>query len=130
MSPNASVHEDEDILLEPGRPNHSVARSAGDPMSPTMADDRVLESRPSSSRDVRVQLAARGAAQVRRYEDPMSPSVGGSAFKRARVPDPTSPTVSYESDGGEDASMLSVAMRDHFEGIEVRPDCHRQRLYS
>ena len=99
-------------------------------MSPTMADDLVLELRPSSSRDVRVPLAARGPAQFRRREDSMSPPVVESSFKRARVPDPTSPTVSYESDGGEDASMLSVAMRDHFEGIEVRPDCQRQQLYS
>ena len=117
MSPNASVTSDsamvdEDILFESGPNRQSEAKSSSSPMRENIE----LQSGPSARRDVRVPLAARDPAQVRRRPDPSSSSGIGAAPKRPRVPDPTSPTVSYRSDADSEDMLL------HFAKIEVRPD--------
>ena len=70
-----------------------------------MSDDLELESGPRARTESRVPLAAREPAQIRRRDTSSPPDV---RVVSPRVPDPTSPIVSYNSDDN-DQDMLSNA---------------------
>ena len=77
-----------------------------------MSDDLELESGLRARTDSRVSLAAREPAQIRRRD---TSSLSDVRVVRPRIPDPTSPTVSYNSDDN-DRDMLS-----NVEGISDPP---------
>ena len=87
-----------------------------------MEDELNFEDGPKSSTDVSARLAHRTPAQTRLRNHGDSPD----RSKRLRMPDPTSPTVSYDDDDTDNVDdMLS-----HFATVLVRPDCVGQQLHS
>ena len=86
----------------------SVGTCVGD-VSSEIEEDCDFEDGPRSSRDVGARLAHRPPAQTR----PLADSDDGVAPKGPRMPDPTSPTVSYDSD------MTGDGMLAHAHTIQV-----------
>ena len=97
------MNNDDDIGLQPG-PRRDLDASNLPDADASMDGDLELESGPGSRTEVRVPLALRDPAHVRRCEV-SSPS--SSRAVRPRVPEPSSPTVSYNSDD-VDHSMLQA----------------------
>ena len=102
--------------------------------SPAKVDRTELEAGPSSSTDTRWPMQHRDPAQRRPQEFDLTPN------KKPRVPEPSSPTVSYKSDEPPDddmedrriisAMIRNVDLTEVFSPARVVEACRRHGLVA